>query len=277
MCGRYVIVTKLKVIEKEFHVDISEVHERFVPSVNVCPGEYGLVITNKDPDRVQLFNFGFTPRWAKKKMYVINARSEGDHNKHNDSKYRGAKGILQKPMFRHAIRSQRCLVLADGFVEGPKEERLNKPYLIYRKDKKRPFAMAGIWDEWTNKETGEILQSFAIITTTPNSLIQKIGHHRSPVVLSEEDEKRWLSNDIPLSDITDLLHPFDPSDFNAYPISKDIKSPRNKHPEVLKPVGDRLVKEHEYILYQELQLQGMGSTTARKRRNDQMDLFDDSK
>ena len=274
MCGRYVIVTKLQIIEKEFHVDISEVQERFVPSVNVCPGEDALVITNRDPKKAQLFNFGFTPKWAKKKMYVINARSEGDHNKENDPKYVGAKGILQKPMFRQAIRSQRCIVLADGFIEGPQKERLNKPYLIYNKEKRRPLALAGIWDEWVDKSSGEVLFSFAILTTTPNALIRKIGHHRSPVVLSEEDEKKWLSNDIPLHEITDLLRPFDPEDYNAYPISKDIKSPRNKDSELLKPVGEPIIKEHDYILHQELKLEGMGHTTARKRRNDQLGLFD---
>ena len=274
MCGRYVIVTKLQIIEKAFDVDISEVYERFIPSVNVSPGEDALVITNHHPKKAQLFTFGFTPKWAKKKMYVINARSEGDHNKENDPNYVGAKGILSKPMFRHAIRSQRCLVLADGFIEGPQKERLNKPYLIYNREKRRPLALAGIWDEWVDKSSGEITSSFAILTTTPNTLIQKIGHHRSPVVLEEENEKKWLDNDIPLHEITALLQPFDPEDFNAYPISKDIKSPRNKDPELLKPIGDPIVKEHDYVLYQELKLEGMGHTTARKRRNDQLGLFD---
>jgi len=275
MCGRYAVVSKLKIIEREFQVDVSEVLERFKLSPNISPGEDALVITNKDPDKVQLFQFGFTPFWAKKKMYVINARSEGDHNKENDPKYNGAKGILAKPMFRKAIRSQRCLVIADAFIEGTTTKRLSEPYLVYRGGKKRPFAMAGIWDEWVDKESGEMTSSFAVLTTPPNELLQKIPHHRSPLILPQEDEKKWLSNDTPLEEITAMMQPFDDSDFNAYPISIGIKSSKNKDFELLKPAGERLKKEYDYIFYQELELQGMGETTARKRKqNDQLDLFD---
>lgn len=274
MCGRYSIVSKLKVIEQEFQVDISEVLDRFNFNPNICPGDEALVITNTSPNKVQLFRFGFTPFWAKKKMYVINARSEGDHNKNNDPRYTGAKGIISKPMFRKSIRDKRCLVIADAFIEGTTKEKLNKPYLVYKKGKKRPFAMAGIWDEWIDKKTGEIVQGFAIITTAPTPLIQQIPHHRSPMVLSEEDEQKWLNNNVALNEITEILKPFDDNDFNAYPISTEIKSPKNKSIEILKPIGDRVRKEFDYIFYQDLELQGMGETTARKRKqNDQLDLF----
>ena len=67
--------------------------------------------------------FGFTPSWAKKQFYMINARSEGDHNADNHPGYRGAMGILQKPMFRQSIRTRRCLVIADAFIEGPQTRK----------------------------------------------------------------------------------------------------------------------------------------------------------
>jgi putative SOS response-associated peptidase YedK len=79
---------------------------------------------------------------------MINARAEGSHNAENDSNYNGTAGIFQKPMFRHAIKSQRCLVLVDAFIEGPKQEKLNKPYLVYA-NRDRPFALAGIYDVGT--------------------------------------------------------------------------------------------------------------------------------
>ncbi len=274
MCGRYTVVSKLKIIEKEFQVDVSEVLDRFIANPNIAPGDDALVITDAAPDRVQLFQFGFTPHWAKKKMYVINARSEGDHNKENQSAYTGAKGIINKPMFRKAIRQQRCLVIADAFVEGSTKHRLSDPYLVYRGGKKRPFAMAGIWDEWIDKSTGEVTRSFAILTTAPTPLMQKIPHHRSPLVLTEETERQWIDQDASLDQITALLQPFDDTDFNAYPISTDIKSPKDKGIDLLKPTGDRLRKEYDYVFYQDLELQGMGETTARKRKqNEQLGLF----
>ena len=178
-------------------------------------------------------------------------------------------------MFRKAIRSQRCLVIADAFVEGTTTKKLSEPYLVYRGGNKRPFAMAGIWDEWLDKSTGEITKSFAIITTAPTPLMQKIPHHRSPLVLSQGDEKKWIDKNLALGEVTELLQPFDDKEFNAYPISTNIKSAKNKEVEVLKPVGDRLRKEYDYVFYQELELQGMGETTARKRKQDeQLGLFD---
>lgn len=275
MCGRYAVVTKLKIIEREFNIDVSEVMERFQINPNVTPGQEALVITDKDPHKAQLFTFGFTPSWAKKKMYVINARSEGDHNKENDPRYTGTKGILKKPMFRKAIRSQRCLVIADAFIEGTTKEKLSKPYLVYKSGQKRPFAMAGIWDEWIDPSSGEVFNSFAIITTAPTPLMQQIPHHRSPLVLSRHEELLWLSHDLPLSDITELMQPFDDESFNAYPISTDVKSPKNHDIGLLQPTGELLRKEYDHVFYQELELQGMGETTARKRKiNEQLGLFD---
>lgn len=275
MCGRYTVVSKLKIIERAFQVDIAEVMDRFDINPNIAPGDHALVITSEAPHKVQLFQFGFTPHWAKKRMYVINARSEGDHNKANDPRYTGAKGILSKPMFRKSIRTRRCLVIADAFVEGTTAKRLSEPYLVYNSQRKDPFAMAGIWDEWIDPTTGEVVHSFAILTTAPTPLMQQIPHHRSPLILTKEEEKIWLNQDAELSEITQLLTPFDDSGFNAYPISAAIKSGRDKDPYLLKPEGDPLRKTYDYVLYQELQLQGMGETTARKRKqNEQLNLFD---
>ncbi len=275
MCGRYVAISKLNTIAEEFQTDVSEVLDKFNPNPNVSPGDEALVITNRASHRVQLFQFGFTPFWAKKKMYVINARSEGNHNKDNDPEYIGEKGIISKPMFRKAIRSQRCLVIADAFVEGTTTKKLSEPYLVYRRGNKRPFAMAGIWDEWADKESGEVTSGFAIITTPPNELLQRIPHHRSPLILSQEDEKRWLSNDTPLNEIMTMMRPFDDSSFNAYPISTDIKSSRNKDFEVLKPKGGQLNKEDDYIFYQHYSLPEKEETlTGKPEQNRQLNLFD---
>ena len=67
MCGRYAVVSRLKIIEKEFNAGVSEILDRFEFNPNVSPSDEALVITNNAPDTVQLFRFGFTPHWAKKK------------------------------------------------------------------------------------------------------------------------------------------------------------------------------------------------------------------
>lgn len=275
MCGRYVVISKLKVIQKRFKA-LPPPDDLFSPMSNISIGDKALVITNEQPDQLQLFQFGMTPSWAKKKMYLFNARSEGDHNKENDPNYNGAMGIISKPAFRTSIRRKRCLIIADAFMEGPKKEKLSKPFLIYMRKKNRPFAFAGVWDEWVNKETGEVSSSYSIITTTANQLLQKIGHHRSPVILEEEDEQTWLS-DAPLQDITPLLRPYPSEELNAYPISPSIKNPRDKDFNLLRPTGDRVYPEYEYEIHQELKLEGMGMTTSRLRKRKEDPPYEDPK
>lgn len=269
MCGRYVLVDKLEAYEQRFNAVTGKLSVHIMlPNYNVVPGALAPVITNDKPGEIQFFRFGLTPFWAKKPMYLINARAEGDHNADDDPAYHGAKGIISKPSFRKPIRSQRCLVIADYFIEGPKKEKLDKPYLVYLR--RRPFAMAGIWDQWANPETGEIIHSFAIITTTPNRLLREIQHHRSPVILHEGDEKRWLNSET-LSDITALLEPYDGDDMNAYPISPRIKNPRSNEISLLEPVGEPVEKDVEFKVLRELKLQGMGHT-RRDERNTQGSL-----
>jgi putative SOS response-associated peptidase YedK len=263
MCGRYILIDKIQSYEKRFNAVAQQysVHIN-LPNFNVVPGALAPVITNDKPNEIQFFHFGLTPFWAKKPMYLINARAEGDHNSEDDPTYRGAKGIISKPSFRKPIRSQRCLVIADYFIEGPRKEKLDKPYLIYLK--RRPMALAGIWDEWANKETGEIIHSFSIITTTPNKVIQQIGHHRSPVILHESDERKWLEAQH-LNEITDLLEPYTDDEMNAYPISKRIKSPRENDIDLLQPIGDPILPEVELKVFRDLKLQGMGYTKRDER------------
>ncbi len=256
MCGRYVVVSKVEVIEKRFNVTVPELPLNVLPSFNIGPGSLAPVITNDQPTKVQFFQFGLTPFWAKKKMYLFNARAEGDGNKENDPNYTGGKGIISKPSFKRAIRSQRCLVIADAFIEGSTNEGLDKPYVVYLRNQKRPFAFAGIWEKWADPESGEITNSFAIITTVSNSLLQMIPHHRSPVILSQSHERRWLKAEH-LNEITGMLEPFPSEEMNAYPIDKRIKNPRINDRQLMDPIGERLLPETEEVVKTSLQLQGM--------------------
>ena len=264
MCGRYVVISKITEIEERFGVEATGL---FAPHYNIGPGSLAPVITDAAPGKLQFFQFGMTPFWARKKLYFFNARSEGDHNKSDDPGYTGAMGIISKPAFRKPIRSQRCLVVADCFIEGTTKEKLDKPFVVHLSKGRRPFAFAGIWDEWVNKDTGEIVHSFAIITTTPNALLQKLPHHRSPVILRPEDEKIWLNPDTPLAEITGLLRPYPSEEMNAYPISTEIKNPRHDYMELLKPVGEPVATETRLRLDQELVLEGMGFSRARTRKD----------
>jgi putative SOS response-associated peptidase YedK len=272
MCGRYIVVTKIKEIEKKFGVTMPKGFS-FGPSANVAPGTLGLVITNEQPKALSLFRFGFTPSWSKDGKLVINARAEGVHNPDNRKDFRGAKGIIDKPMFRKAIRTQRCLVIADGFIEGPDGKGLSEPYCVYPRQPQGPMALGGIWDRWQKGE--ETVDTFAIVTTAGNAVLDKVGHHRCPLILDEQDQQTWLDSRSSLSEITSLLYPCSDQLLNAYPISAAIKSPHAQGSELLRPIGERVVQEYNYEVYQDVEMFGMGETRARKRREDdsQMSLF----
>lgn len=267
MCGRYVIISEVKKIEQEFNAKLSV---EFSKNHNLAAGQKGLVITSEEPKIIQAYTFGFTPSWAKKATYVINARSEGDQNKDNDPKYKGSKGIIKKPFFRSSIRSKRCLVIADAFIEGTTKEKLQRPFLVYKRDKERPFAFAGIYDQWINTESGEILNSYAIITCPPNDLMQKIPHHRMPVILEKEEQQDYLNADTPLSEVLGMLAPYPSHKMNAFEISNEVSKVKNNDLKYLSPLDQPLLKEHKYEIEERIELYGMGEG---KRKNEQYKLF----
>ena len=264
MCGRYTTVSRIEAMEHRFEARF-EKPGLYMPNPNLSPGERAPIITSDRPEVIQFFRFGMTPFWAKKRMYLINARKEGDHNRANDPSYSGAAGILQKPSFRKPISSQRCLVLADGFIEGPEKEKLRKPYYVHLQGASALFAMAGIWDHWADPATGEIIYSFSVLTTTAGPLLQKIGHHRSPIVLPEEMEREWIDPDRKADELLARLGPIAQA-MNAWPISAEIRSPARKDLSLLEPIGDPVYRQSEYRVVEDLRLQGMGHTSARIRR-----------
>lgn len=263
MCGRFVQIIDIEPLVKRFGVKLPEqisVQSNF----NVAPGDFAYVITNDKPDELQAFQFAFTPSWAKKKMYLINARAEGDLNKENDPKYSGEMGIFKKPSFRTSIKSKRCLIIASGYYEGPEEEKLDKPFYISKKTGEI-FCFAGIWDTWIDINTGEVSNTFAIITIVPNSVSQQIGHHRSPLVLDKKDEKKWLDTKLPIEEVLSLLKPYPGEKFKADAISIKVKNPRNKGRDLIIPIDQNSVSEYDISVKRSLKLQGMGQN---KRKED---------
>jgi putative SOS response-associated peptidase YedK len=124
-------------------------------------------------------------------------------------------------------------VLSDGFFEWRKLNAREKiPYRIFLKDESL-FAMAGIWDTWKGPD-GEPVNSFSIITTGPNALMENI-HDRMPVILPRTDERTWL-DDTPEQDLLAMLKPFPAEQMTAHPVSKLVNSPVNDRPEVLEAV-----------------------------------------
>lgn len=84
--------------------------------------------------------------------------------------------------------------------------------------------MAGIWDTWVDKENGAVLNTFSIITTKANPLMGRTHNtkERMPVILKQDDEKKWLRTDLNMTDIASMLHAYDEREMEAFPVSRLI-------------------------------------------------------
>ncbi|MCA6056423.1 SOS response-associated peptidase [Bacteroides thetaiotaomicron] len=152
-----------------------------------------------------------------------------DRNKKDDTNAR-ADTIFEKPSFREPIMKKRCIVPSTGYFEWRHEGANKIPYYIYVKDEPI-FSMAGIYDRWLDKDTGEEHETFSIITTDTNSLTDYIDNtkHRMPAILTREEEEKWLNPSLSKAEIASLLKPFDTEKMDAYVIRNDFlkKSPND--------------------------------------------------
>lgn len=144
------------------------------------------IIANNNTHNIQLFNWGLIPPWAKDtdiRKNTLNARIETLH---------------EKPSFKSSLKN-RCLVLSDGFYEWQwlDEKGKNKQKFQITLPNNEAFAFAGLWNEWVDKETGEILKTYTIITTEATGLMAKIHNskNRMPFILTKEKEFDWLNGE----------------------------------------------------------------------------------
>jgi putative SOS response-associated peptidase YedK len=226
MCGRYVLRVVLKNFRRDFglgfDVDDSDVPMEARAQYNVAPTHMVPVIRVVDGKRwLSLVRWGLIPHWAKElKKPQINARGET---------------IFEKPMFRDAARRRRCLILADGFYEW-KRDANDKPlqaYFVERADG-RPFAMAGIWDNWISPD-GEVIDTVAIVTTEANADVAPI-HHRMPVILNTNDYLTWIEADrVPIDDAKALIKPAPDGTLAPRPVSNRVNAVKNDDASNLNP------------------------------------------
>lgn len=178
-----------------------------------------------DPE-IQSYKWGLIPFWTKDekqaneiKRMTLNARADT---------------IFQKPSFRESIMKKRCIVPSTGYFEWRHEGGKKIPHYIFLKDEEI-FSMAGIYDTWLDKSTGEVISTFSIITTEANPLTDYIHNikHRMPAILNQADEERWLDPKLGKSDIEQLLLPFPADQMDAYVIDNDFLKKKADDPTII--------------------------------------------
>lgn len=179
------------------------------------------VITNLEPKRIQFFTWGFIPEWMTSRDRAMDMRARTLNCISEEA--------FDKPAFKDAIRHKRCLIPCTGFFEwrwfnGGKQKY---PYFIHRKDEKI-FSLAGVWSEWVDRTTGEVFQTYSVLTTRANPLMEKIHNSkkRMPVILTRENEQRWLDPTLTKEEVLACCEPIDDSLLEAHTISKAITDRR---------------------------------------------------
>ncbi len=170
MCGRYALDADIDLLIERYKAIIAE--KEITTKSEIFPTDFQPIITESDGRNIELAKWGFMPHYEKRPL--INARGETVH---------------EKPTFRKSFLKGRCLVPATAFFEW--EEKDNKK--IKRKisvEDVTIFSMAGLYEDFISKE-GNRFRAYTILTTDANTQMALI-HDRMPVILSPEDEDKWL-------------------------------------------------------------------------------------
>lgn len=192
---------------------------------------YLLVFTSEQPFTPQYFRWGLIPSWAKDAdiaNQTLNARGET---------------IFEKPAFKQAALHRRCLIYIDAFYEHHHFKNKIYPFHIDMRDES-PLAMAGLWENWVDPKTGEIIQTCTIVTTRANPKMAYIHNNpkqseaRMPVILPREKQDIWLNETNP-ENLKKLLEPLDEHQLNYHTVR------RLKGKEALGNVPEA-AKEHLY-------------------------------
>jgi putative SOS response-associated peptidase YedK len=193
------------------------------PSWNIAPSQPAMVARRTDgvTEAVAL-RWGLLPGWVSKPgvRRPINARAES---------------VAGKPMFRHAFRHRRCLVLADGYFEWRRIPSGKEPWYLALAGG-RPFAMAGLWER--NERLGvEAVETFCIITVAAAERVLPI-YDRMPVIIAPEDIRGWLDPAAGQEALTSILARPWTALIEPRPVGRLVNNPANDRPECIEPLPE---------------------------------------
>jgi putative SOS response-associated peptidase YedK len=228
MCGRYGRrADKQRIAEWMQAHDTNVFDDAYLaPSYNVAPQSWQPVVRlgpETGERELTVMRWGLVPFWskeAKAAFNTINAKAET---------------IATSPAYREAWKRRRCLIPAEWFYEWHRiDEKTRQPFAMGMKDGSL-FAFAGLWETWKDKETGKTLETYTIITTDPNELMEPI-HNRMPVIVPRKDYGRWMAPADPAHLPVDLLRPYPAEEMKAWKVSSAVGNTRNNNPDLVTPV-----------------------------------------
>jgi putative SOS response-associated peptidase YedK len=196
---------------------------------NLAPtDEAAVVVQREDARAIVPYRWGLIPHWSE---------SANTGNKMFNAR---AETLDRNSAFRYAFSKRRCLIPADAYYEWKRAGKVRQPYAIKRPDD-RPIALAGLWAGWKDPDTGEVIRSFTVITTSANEMMSPI-HNRMPVMIPEDAWDRWLDpsrlEGEALAELKGLLVPSEEDWLELYPVSRRVNDVRNDGPDLVEEIPD---------------------------------------
>ena len=221
MCGRFAFYSPAEAAAQLFGASGDFA---IAPRYNIAPTQFVLAVRDNKADEREScsLKWGLIPFWAKDPAIgnrMINARAET---------------VAEKPAYRQAFKHRRCVVLADGFYEWHRTDDGKTPYFITTRGDE-PFGLAALWESWTDKSTGENIESTTLITTAADEYISRL-HHRMPVVLDPDLAGAWLEGS---SEAIAAGAPLSPP-LTARPVTTRVNNARNDGDDLIDAVDDPL-------------------------------------
>lgn len=222
MCGRKTLTKDKKSIIEELKITEWDETINYIPSYNIAPTQKSLVVLGKNNRRqIKSMNWGLIPSWLKNKKIgskLINARSETVH---------------EKPSFKYLIKSNRCIIVSDGYYEWNTIKSKKQPYYIYD-NQKTILPMAGLWSSWSLNDK-EIILSYTIITKKADANISHI-HNRMPLIIDSYHINNWLNNDsiIELNSNSELIRK---DQLNFHKVNSFVNSYTNNDQTCIRPIN----------------------------------------
>ncbi len=204
------------------------------PSLPVLVSEGGL--------SWQSMHWGLIPHWSRSwndalelMNMTLNARAET---------------IFEKPTFSHAVRTRRGLLPITGFYEYKHFKGKKYPHFIDWKDEEVRW-LACVCDEWKDLERGELVSTFAIVTTAANLFMADIHNNpdldgpRMPVMLEGNELLSWIENQTSVQQLNELLLPKEDYRMRAHTVKplRGRNSPGNTLQAHLKHVYPELIEQ----------------------------------
>jgi putative SOS response-associated peptidase YedK len=187
-------------------------------------------ICSESPDKARLLRWGLIPSWAK-------SLHDAEEIRYKTFNARG-ETVNSKPSYSKAFKTRRCIIPVKGFFEWQHLEDRKIPWYIYHAEYEI-FSLAGLYEHWVESASGEVYDTFSVITTDANDLMAIIHNSkkRMPVILDKEGEKQWINSSTTPADAQSLLKPCDSGLIKAHTISNLVNN-RNADkntPDVIKP------------------------------------------